>query len=91
MAAATWGILKHKHAASDLKVEDFQNSISVDGKLYHSFAMYREMLGKALQDLAGGNHVQILELEDSAAFGAATLAAANRSQKQTSPDVSDNL
>ena len=48
MAAATWGILKHKHEWANMDKEDFQNSISVDGKLYHSFEMYREMLGKAL-------------------------------------------
>ena len=91
MAAATWGILKHQHEAPDLNEEDFQNSVSVDGKLYRNFKMYQELLGKALQDLAGGNDVQILELEDSAAFGAATLAAASRRHKQNSPDVGDAL
>lgn len=85
MAAATWGILKHKHAAPGLKEEEFQDSVSVDGKLYRDFEIYREVLGKALQDLAGGNNVKILELEDSAAFGAAALAAASRRHKQTSP------
>ena len=73
------------------KEEEFQNNVSVDGKLYRSSEMYQESLRKALQDLAGGDPVQILELEDSAAFGAATLAAASCRHKQNSLDVGDSL